>query len=332
MAGNLPPADRVVIVTPAARGNWSGNRVTAVRWAGLLRQLGIRVRIVTEWRAGDDAPDAGERVALFAVHAKKSAASVTAFAKALPEAPIVVLLAGTDIYPTFEPDAVTLTALETASALIALQPLARDVVPPHLRDRVRTVRQSATAVVVEPRQGGEFAACVLAHLRPVKDPLLPFAALRDLPPSLPVRVTVAGRAMTDELATLARLATESDPRAIWLGPLRRPAAKALLAQSDLCIVPSTSEGGANVISEAIAAGTPIAATRIPGNTGLLGDDWPALFEPGDATALAGLLQRCATDPSFFRALVERTAALQPQVAPARERETLADLLAELFPR
>lgn len=317
----------ILIVTPAPRGSRAGNRITALRWAALLRQLGARVRVRTTWQ-GDWL---GERCdVLVAVHAAKSAASVLACAAQQPGARIVVLLAGTDVYPTFAPDAATLAALERADVLVALQPLAAAVLPAALRSKVRTIVQSATpARVAAGRPASPFRACVLAHLRPVKDPLLPFAALALLGPEPPLELVLAGRALGPELDLAVRAAVAADPRGRWLGEVPRRAARELLASSHVCIVPSASEGGANVVSEAIAAGTPVLASAVPGNLGLLGEGWPGLFPAGDAAALAALLHRAAVDAAFYQRLVAQTTALQAMVAPAREREAWAQLLADL---
>ena len=329
MTAILPPdlgparALRVSIVTPAPRGSQAGNRITALRWAGLLRQLGARPRVLSQW---DERPCD----LLVAVHAEKSAPSVLRCAEATPGTPIVVLLAGTDIYPSFAPDATTLAALERADALIALQPRVREVLPPPLQAKMRTIVQSATSPQHAPARPTvpPLRACVLAHLRAVKDPLLPFAALATVP-DLAIQLTLAGRALTADLAAAARAATATDPRAHWLGELPRTAARRLLAQSHICIVPSTAEGGANVVSEAIAAGTPIVASRVPGNLGLLGDDWPATFSVGDPDELGTLLRRIAQDSTFHQLLIQRTLELQHLVAPARERAAWATLLADL---
>lgn len=315
------PGRRVVIVTPAPRGSRAGNRTTALRWAALLRQLGAQVRIVEAWH--------GEPCdVLVAVHAVKTAASVLAAAAALPKLRIVVLLAGTDVYPRFDPDAATLAALQRADALVALQRHGVETLPPPLRGKVRTIVQSA--VGLPPHRHPPFRACVLAHLRPVKDPLLPVAALAHVPADVPIELQLAGRALTPDLAAAAQAAMAADPRVRWLGELPRRRARELLASSHVCVVPSTSEGGANVVSEALAAGTPVLATHIPGNLGLLGEDWPGLFPVGDARALGALLLRAATDGAFLRTLRSRTVALQPMVAPARERAAWQHLLADLF--
>ena len=311
----------MLIVTPAPRGSRSGNRTTALRWAALLRQLSVHVRVLQEWH--------GEPCdVLLAVHAAKSAASVAACAAALPNVRIAVLLAGTDVYPEFHPDHATMASLERADTLIALQPRAVDVLPARLRPKVRTIVQSATAVPGN-RKETPFRACVLAHLRPIKDPLLPFLAMSHVPRTVAVELVVAGRALLPELGAAANEAARSDPRCRWVGELKRRAARELLAQSHVCIVPSAAEGGANVVSEALAAGTPILATRIPGNLGLLGDDWPGLFAPGDARELAALLQRAATDSAFYQLLLARTRHLQHLVEPRRESAALRALLVDL---
>jgi len=315
------PARVAVVVTPAPRGSRSGNRVTALRWAAILRALGWRVRVRERWI------DEGCGL-LVAVHSVKSAASVLAASRAMPGLRVVVLLAGTDVYPRFAPDADTEAALLRADAVITLQPRAGAEVPAALRPKVRTIVQSATALE-RARPEGTFRICVLAHLRPVKDPLLPVTALGFVRTGHPLELHLAGRAMTSAIETQTRTALAREPRATWHGSLSRRAARELLASSHLCVVPSSAEGGANVVSEAIASGTPIAATAIPGNLGLLGDDWPATFPVGDARGLGALIERAVTDPSFHQSLVQRTRALQPMVEPRREYDAWRRLLHDL---
>jgi len=314
---------RISIVTPAMRGSRAGNRVTALRWAGLLRQLGHRPALTDRWR--DQECDV-----LVTVHAQKSAPAVLAARAARPTLPIATLLSGTDIYPSFAPDAETLAALDAADALLALQPRAVDVLPEQLRGRARTIVQSATAVTAARAPG--FQVCVLAHLRPVKAPLLAVQAVTALPRDIPVTLVLAGDRLDEAYSAEVLAAVEQEPRVAWRGALDRRSSKALLAESAACLVPSRAEGGANVVSEAIATDTPVLCSAIPGNLGLLGDDWPGAFADGDVTACAALLQRAATDAAFLDDLCARTQRLQENVRPARERAAWAALLAEISAR
>ena len=95
------------------------------------------------------------------------------------------------------------------------------------------------------------------------------------------------------------------------------------------VISSLSEGGANVVSEAAVGGVPILASRIDGNVGLLGRDYPGYFAAGDTAALARLLRRLESDPSFVRKLERAVKVRAPLFRPAREIAAWRRLLAEL---
>jgi glycosyltransferase involved in cell wall biosynthesis len=86
------------------------------------------------------------------------------------------------------------------------------------------------------------------------------------------------------------------------------------------------EGGAHVVMEAVCRGTPVLASCIPGNVGLLGADYRGYFPPGDAGALATLLERVRDEPAMLADLTAQCAARAPLFDPARERATLRDVL------
>lgn len=297
----------------------TGNRVTAERWCKLYGELGHRVRVARDL-------DGDPFDVLVALHASKSAEAIARAHAEDPRRPIVVGLAGTDIYADeFEPE--TARSLGLATLIVALQP----AVARQLDDeRVRIVLQS-----VEVPRGlagpapGSFDVCQLGHLRAVKDPLRAAEAARSLGAESRLRVLHIGRALEPAWAIAARAEERENPRYTWLGERPRDEALRILARCRLHVSTSFSEGGANALSEAIALGVPTIATRIDGTLGILGDDWPATFEVGDTRALTDLLERVETDPAFLADLKMRTRRLAPLVAPARELATWRALFDEL---
>ena len=89
------------------------------------------------------------------------------------------------------------------------------------------------------------------------------------------------------------------------------------------------EGGANALSEAIVAGLPVLASRIAGSVGILGDDYPGLFEVGDTLELAGLMLRCEADSLFLADLNNRCRSLSRLFDPKLERAAWSELIEEL---
>lgn len=313
---------RILIVTPARRGSHAGNRVTALRWAAQLRALGHRVAVRDAWN-GDDCD------VLVAVHATKSHPSVALYRERHPDAPLVVALAGTDLYQDLPSSPVTRRSLELATRLTVLQPLGIAALPPEVRAKARAIIQSARAASPVPSPPGVFQVCLLAHIRAVKDAFLAAEAVRGLPHRSRVRVVHLGAALDAGADAQARREMAANPRYRWLGPRRRREALATLAGSALLVVTSRSEGGSNALSEALAAGVPVLSTRIDGSMGILGRGHPGLFPAGDAGALAVLLLRAETDPEFLAVLRAASERLRPLVDPAREREAWRGLLAEL---
>jgi glycosyltransferase involved in cell wall biosynthesis len=94
------------------------------------------------------------------------------------------------------------------------------------------------------------------------------------------------------------------------------------------VLSSRMEGGANALSEALAAAVPVVCSKVDGSVGLLGDDYPGYFTVGDTQALAALLRRAETDRGFYSALQGCCRAVAPLVDPARERRLWRDLLRE----
>ena len=147
--------------------------------------------------------------------------------------------------------------LESATRLIILQPKGRDELPTHLHPKVRVIYQSVPSPRrYPPRSKTTFDVCVLGHLRPVKDPFRTALAARLLPTTSRLRVLHVGKALSDEMAAHARAEMADNPRYRWLGELPRWRALRVLARSHVLVLSSHTEGGANVLSEALALGVP----------------------------------------------------------------------------
>ena len=170
---------------------------------------------------------------------------------------------------------------------------------------------------------------VVAHLRPEKDPLRAALAARLAPAESRLLVIHAGRALTPALRRAAVAEQRANPRYRWLGEVPGWKARALIARARLLAITSEMEGGANVLSEAVAAGTPVVATRIPSMVALLGRGYPGLFRFGDTRALARLLSRAEGEPEFLGTLRRRSVGLRDALSPGRERNALAGLMREL---
>ncbi|MFQ5693335.1 MAG: glycosyltransferase, partial [Nitrospinota bacterium] len=166
-------------------------------------------------------------------------------------------------------------------------------------------------------------------LRPVKDPFRAAMAARRLPESSRVRVLHVGRALSEGMQRRALAEAARNPRYRWLEAKSRSQALRILARSRVLVLSSKMEGGANVISEALAASVPVLASRIPGSVGLLGKDYPGYFPSGDTRALARLLARMETETRFAERLREACERIAPRFDPSHERAAWRGLLKEL---
>lgn len=315
---------RILIVTPAPRGSRKGNRLTAERWATLLRGLGHRTAVAESY-SGQSAD------AVIALHARKSAASIRRVRSSRPQTPIVVALTGTDLYHDLPDNRAAAASLQIADRLVVLQPLALRSLPRSMHARTRVIVQSVEPLATAVRPlSDRFEVCVSGHLRPVKDPFRAAMAVRTLPAESKIQVTHLGGALTAAMDERARRETHHNPRYRWLGDVPHRRALRLLKRSRLLAITSKLEGCPTVLSEALANGTPVAATRIEGNVGLLGEDYAGYFEVGATRQLRDLLLRCEEDVTFLEHLQAQCQAKAPLVKPRREQESWRELLHEIL--
>jgi len=298
--------------------------MTAVRWARILRELGHRVTI-------SESSDGVGADMMVAVHAWRSAGSIWAFSDRFPGRPLVVLLAGTDIY-RFQHShrSRTRESMARATALVGLHDRVDRAIPARLRHKLHVIYQSAQPLS-RPRAPSKrhFDVCVVGHLRMEKDPLRTAFAARLLPPESRLRVIQLGKAQDEDWARQARDEMAHNPRFLWKGEVGNAAVRRQYARCHAMVISSIMEGGANVVSEAVVAGLPVIASRIDGNIGLLGEDYDGYFPAQDTEALAALLRRVETEPRFLARLAAQCRAKRPLFTPKREKTAWRRLLAEI---
>lgn len=314
----------LIIITPAGPDSKAGNRATALRWQQLLQQAGHKVDVLTQYQ-GEDCD------VLIALHAWRSSKAVDDFRKRWPEKPLIVVLTGTDIYfHQHEFPEATYASMDKASLLIGLHDLVGLDIPERYRNKLLTLRQSAEMPALRGAARavpGQFNIAVIGHLRDEKDSLRAAWASRQLPEDSTIMVSCAGKPHNDEWRDRALQESRDNPRFHWLGELNAPELANLVAVCNLMVISSVMEGGANVVSEACRAGLPIIASDIPGNRGLLGDDYPGFFPVGDEAALADLMYRAENDGAFLSELTQRVNVLAETFTPEQERQSLEKALA-----
>ena len=312
------------LVTPAPRGSRSGNRASANRWATLLRSLGHKVTVATDY-------DGEATDLMVGLHAWRSAAAIARFATSWPERPLVVVLTGTDAYRFIHSHReATLASLQAADHIVGLHPLVGNVLPKALRPKLRVIIQSARPLQTRRPAQRHFRVCFAGHLREEKDPLRPAIAVRDLPADSRIRVDAYGRAHSEEWAAAARQEMRSNPRYRWHGEIAHAELRRVYTRSQLLVLPSLMEGGANVISEAVMAGLPVIASDIEGSVGLLGNDYPGYYPVGNANALRECLLRAESDPDWYTTLEAACAARRHLCSPETEREGWAKILEDVL--
>ncbi len=320
----------IVIVTPAFAAANNGNWQTARRWARFLSPA-YRVRLAGRWELADADPDVGgDADLLIALHARRSADSVAAWRAAHPTRPLLLALTGTDLYRDIHTDTRAQHSLALADALIVLNDFGARQLPAAYRGKAQVLLQSCSARSALPHTRRHLRALMVGHLRDEKDPQTYFAAARLLAHRPDILLDHIGNALDPALGAEAAALAAAQPNYRWLGGLPHGTVRGHIQRAHVLVHPSRMEGGAHVVIEAIRSATPVLASRIDGNLGLLGADYPGVFEAGDAAGLAALLQRARDDAAMLPSLQTRLALRAPLLAPEAESAALTGLVARLL--
>jgi putative glycosyltransferase (TIGR04348 family) len=309
----------IEIVTPAPAGSLHGNRITALRWQSFLKKLGHQVRVSNDWTGKDTD-------LLIALHAYRSHASIVQFREKYPNQPIILILTGTDLHRDMASHAEVVKSMEMSDAIVILQPAAFALIPKQLHAKTHVIYQSCKSVKRKALLKKSFLISVIGHLRPEKDPFCTAKSLKYLGPETKIKVIHLGKAMSPEMSQLAKQYSQDIENYQWQGELSHSDTLAQLSRSHLMVISSLMEGGAHVVTEAIAIGVPIIASDIPGNRGLLGDDYHGYYQVGNEKALAKILQKTESDAAFYQSLEKHIHKRRQYVQPEFELKSIKVIL------
>ena len=287
-----------------------------------------RIDLVGRWDDGHS--DATDADAMIALHARRSADSIARWADGPKRGPLAVVLTGTDLYRDIASDAYAERSLQLADKLVVLHERAVEDLPAQYRHKAVACFQSTSSRMPLDKPKRHLRALMVGHLRSEKAPQTYFAAARRLADREDILLDHIGAALDPVFGAEAQSLQQSCPHYRWLGALPHADARRRIQAAHVLVHPSVMEGGAHVVMEAICSGTPVLASRIAGNVGMLGADYDGYFEPGDDEGLARMLERCRDDPAILSRLGAQCALRAPLFDPARERATLRALMAEML--
>jgi glycosyltransferase involved in cell wall biosynthesis len=174
---------------------------------------------------------------------------------------------------------------------------------------------------------------MVGHLRSEKSPETLFATASLLIPSDKIFIDHIGDGLDEQLAQQAQTTASQNPHYRWLGGMPHTATRRAVQRAHVLVHTSRMEGGAHVIMEAAASGTPVLASRIDGNVGMLGADYEGYFEWGNAAQLAQLLRECrrtqVDENGLLARLGRQCAARAVLFEPAKEQGALMTLMQAL---
>jgi glycosyltransferase involved in cell wall biosynthesis len=355
---------KIDIITPAPPRSQFGNRITALRWQRCLQILGHHVTISNEFTEAEpdalialharrsypsirkfhqDYPDKPLIVALTGTDLYRDLKNnvqawsslemashiVVLQPEALKELPTHLRRKTRIIYQSVDGSQQSAASSQPAPVskeAVSQQP---ETVLGAVAMGSQPLTPNAELSIINYQPSTVYRVCVIGHLRAVKDPFRAAMAARLLPASSRIQITHIGGAMTEAMKKRAEREMKVNPRYQWIGEIPQNAMQQMLKSADLYVLSSRMEGGANVIGEAVTAGVPIIASRIPGNVGLLKKSYRGYFAVGDTHTLMQLMWRAETDENFRQQLQKQCAAVAWKFDPARELASWESLLAEI---
>jgi putative glycosyltransferase (TIGR04348 family) len=310
----------ICIISPALAAANNGNWQTAKRWQQMLSS-DYHVEIMLQW-------DGRPFDAMLALHARRSADSIAQWSAKFPDKLIVLALTGTDLYRDIAVDPLAQQSLKLARHLVVLQDMGPKSLPLEFQSKCQVIFQSTPRRQSAQKTTQKLRALMVGHLRSEKSPETYFAAVRALAHRSDIVFDHIGAPLDAELGKQARQLALEVPTYRYLSEQTHEQTRARIARTHVLVHPSRMEGGAHVVMEAVMSGTPVLASRIDGNVGMLGVGYDGYFSVGDAQAMASMLERCKNEPDFLDHLNKQCALRTPLFEPLAEKTSLLKIFAQ----
>lgn len=334
----------IILVTAAPPGSEYGSETTSIRWEHNLSALGHHVATTFVYGKTEDdfADDFFDMMVVLG--ARECNEAIRAFKDRDGDRPIVVALNSEDVYLGIENSSEVRRNIERADALVVTQEKALEEIPHEFRERTHLIDQAVelpdggVEAIPEPplrdkrrTNDYDFEICVANHIQDQTDPLRTAKAARVFSEESGIFVTHIGRVLDARWEHELQKESDTNPRYDWLGEMAWTRALQYIKRADLVSVTSTIQGCANVLSESIVVGTPVVASAVPGNVGVLGEEYPGLFEPKNDEDLAKRIGAAEGDTRFYANLRRHCDQLRPDFDMARERDAWKALIDSLEP-
>ena len=300
----------LLIHSPYADHTGQGNSVTAVRLGKILSGSGYHVTHSEQNYSGESAE------VMIALNARKSAKAIARFCELNPGSKLIIILTGTDInHPdSLDKDSATWVSMKLADRLVVLHEASLEQVPEIFRGKTSVIYPSVTLPAdLQHAPEGDFTIIMTGNMRKEKNPALAVAAAEKISPAL-------------EIHHYGECTSTGSENVIEHGIFSHDTMLDAMSSAGVLLNTSFQEGGANAICEAVTMGLPVVASAIPGNIGMLGEDYAGLFPSNDLDALVNMLEKTANDPDFYALLKKQIATRAPLFTYAQESESWQDLL------
>lgn len=295
---------------------------TLTRWSGVLTGLGHRVSVSS--RLPGAGPDA-----LLAMSPVENAGTLATLAQLPDRAPLAIVLNGLDPAGRGLELPQVVRALAYSDALVVFHEAGRSRLTRGLRARARIVpRPALPAARPSPNRADTFEVASFGSIAD-SEPVPSARVARALPGGAGIQVLHAGAAQDERRRFDALRESETNPAWRWLGAVPRGESVLALARARILLQLGPADELANPITEALAAGVGVLATREGCNVGLLGEEHPGLVAVGDLAEAARRLAFARTERRYLQLLRDASSARAERVQPAAERRALRALLQRL---